>query len=273
MWALVIAAVGLGGCARTQTSATPGEYGNTDGVVIEVSVGGGLVPPPVRVSDSLPRTWIAGDGRYLRQAPDGSANPALITLEERRIPEAALPGLINSARDVGLFEDKPDYGDPRFADAMVTRIVVTADGERHTVLVSALGYPNLGLTNEQLTARAQLSGFLDLLGDPEKIAGVSSPSIYPPTEIAVYILGATSDSVTTPPATWPLGKLGTGGTVTDWPDRSARCFVVTGGDAEAVISAAAGKDRLTPWRAPDGVWDIALRPLLPDEHSCADVVG
>ena len=62
--AAAVVAVVLAGCAN---SAAAG-----DEMVIELSIGGGLVPQAVRVGDSLPRVWIGAGGRYLRQIPDGS---------------------------------------------------------------------------------------------------------------------------------------------------------------------------------------------------------
>lgn len=242
-------------------------------MVIEVSAGGGLAPAAARVSDSLPRIWISGDGRYLRQVTEGSSPPALAALEERRISEAALAGLLDDARAGGLLDDNPGYGKPLVADAMATRIVIVAGGTRHEVLVSALGYPNRGLTDAETAARARLSAFLDVLQHPERIAGVGAPAPYIPSAIAVFVLGAANAPDPSRPAVWPLGDPGTAGAPTEWPVREARCLVVAGGDAASVVAAAAGKDRSTPWRSGDSLWDIALRPLLPDELSCADVVA
>lgn len=258
-------AVVLAGCADTAAAGAD--------MVIELSIGGGLAPAAVRVSDSLPRVWIGGDGRYLRQTPDGSPNPALPTLEERRISEDAVGGLIDQARAAGLLADNPDYGKPLITDAMVTRVVIVAGGTRHEVLVSALGYPNASLSDAAVAARAKVSAFIDVLQHPERIAGVSAPIPYPPAQVAVFVLGSADATGDKAPATWPLGDLGSAGAPSDWPAGAARCLVVSGGEVTSVARAAAGKDRFTPWRAGDGLWDIGLRPLLPDEQSCADVTG
>ncbi|MCW1957481.1 MAG: hypothetical protein KIH64_002835 [Mycobacterium sp.] len=268
-------AVVLASCSNAGTAAAEprqADSGTSGDMVIEVSSGGGLAPPAVRVSDSLPRIWIGGDGRYLRQTSK-SGSPAVIALEERRIPDAALAGLIQDARAAGLLDVDPDYGDPPVADAMVTRVVVVTGGTRHTVLISALGYPGLDLPEDAVSARTRLTKFLDTLEHPERMAGASGPSDYAPAEMAVFVLGSAASSIQTTPAPWPLGDLGTAGVATDWPDRSARCLVITGSQIAAVVSAAAGNDRFAPWRSEDGLWDLALRPLLPDEHSCADVLG
>lgn len=275
--ATAVVALLLTGSGCSNTGATDGRqvtYSSaTDSMVIEVSTGGGLAVPAVRVSDSLPRIWITGDGRYLQQTSDGPANPALIALEERRIPETALAGLFDGARTAGLLEDDPDYGSSQIADAMVTRIVIVTAGTRHEVLVSALGYPDPGLPDAAIAARARLTQFLDALRHPERITGVSDPARYPPSAMAVFILGPASDPASGSPALWPLDDPGTAGAPTDWPVRSARCLVVAGEELASVASAAAEKDRFSPWRFGDNLWDIALRPLLPDEQSCADAVG
>jgi len=270
-----IASVAVAGCANTAPTAGEGpSLASTSGdMVIEVSVGGGLVPPHARVTDTLPQIWITGDGRYLRQTPDTPANQALATLQQWRIPETALPGLIDAARTAGLLEDNPDYGKTSIVDAMVTRVVVVSGGFRHEVLVSAVGYPNPGLDAAAVAARERLSGFLDVLEHPERIAGVSGPAPYTPTELAVFVLGTADDSTPGTPAVWPLGDLGSAGEPVDWPTATAGCRVLSGDDVAAVSAAAAGATAVGPWRSGDGLWAIALRPLLPDEHSCADVTG
>ena len=276
----LLAVVVIAGCGHTanegQKDSASGRFTHShdpDEVAIEVSFGGGLAPPVVRVGDSLPRVWISGDGRYLRRLATGADTPALVALEERRIPEAALQNLLVEASNAGLLADSPDYGSPKIFDAANTRILVVAEGRRHDVLVRALGYPVADLDAAAVAARERVSRFLDLLEHPERIAGVGAASTYPPTAVAVFVLGPAAASATTPPVTWPLADLATVGTPTDWPGPSARCLVVTGADLGAVQVAAAGITRSAPWRSGNALWQIALRPLLPDEHTCADVVS
>lgn len=277
---LAVFGIMIAGCAHTasddqkDTARTPFTHpGGADEVVIEVSSGGGLVLPVVRVDDSLPRVWISGDGRYLRQVAGGAGTPALVALEERRVPEAALQGLLAEASDAGLLADSPDYGTPKIFDAMNTRIVVVADGRRHDVLVRALGYPVTDLDAATVAARERVSRFIDLLEHPERIAGIGAPRPYAPAGVAVFVIGPASASAAARPATWPLGDLATVGTPTDWPVPSARCLLATDAERQAVETAATGIARFAPWRSGDALWEIALRPLLPDEHSCADVTG
>jgi hypothetical protein len=46
---------------------------------------------------------------------------------------------------------------------------------------------------------------------------------------------------------------------------------VTGDEAKAVLAAAAKANSLTPWTSGGKTWRVGLRPLLPDEHTCADL--
>jgi hypothetical protein len=276
---LAVFVVVIAGCAhttnnrQTDTARTRFTHPGANEVVIEVSSGGGLVLPVVRVDDSLPRVWISGDGRYLRQVAGEADTPALVALEERRIPEAALQSLLAEASDAGLLADSPDYGTPRIFDAMNTRVVVVAEGRRHNVLVRALGYPVTDLDPATIAARERVSRFIDMLEHPERIVGVGAPRTYTPTGVAVWVLGPAAASPATPPATWPLGDLATVGTPTNWPVPSARCLVATDAERRAVEAAATGITRFAPWRSGNTLWEIAMRPLLPDEHTCADAAG
>lgn len=256
------------GCATARTDSPAA----SDDMVIEVSTGGGLAPPVVRVADTLPRIWIGGDGRYLRQSATAETT-ALDTVEERRLPDSAVQSLLDEAGDAGLLADAPDFGTPKIFDAANTRVVVVADGTRHDVLIRALGYPVPDLDAATAATRKRVSEFIDALEHPERIAGAGAPQRYVPAAVAVYVLGPSTSPATEPTGTWPLGDLAAAGTPTQWPTQSARCFVVTGADVTTLETAAAGVPRFAPWRAGNVMWDLALRPLLPDEHTCADVTG
>lgn len=256
------------------TTTTTRQFTHPSGaeqVVIEVSRGGGLVQPVVRVGDTLPRVWISGNGHYLRQVDRATDIPALVTLEEHRIPESTLQNLLTETNNAGLLADSPDFGAPKIFDAVNTRILVVTDGKRHDVLVRALGYPVADLDAATVAARERVWRLMDLLEHPDSITGAGAPRTYAPAGVAVWVLGPAADATAAPAATWPLGDLATVGTPTDWPAPSARCLVVAGNDLDAVAAAAAGASRSAPWRSENKLWQLAMRPLLPDEHACADV--
>lgn len=268
---LVCAAVACSGGRVTGRDARISHPQVPDEAILEVTASGGIPPPEVRVSDTLPRVWLAGDGRYL--APSSTAEtstPALVAVEERHLTEAAIQSLLRDAQQAGLLEPDAEYGKPEVFDAVNTRIAIVAGGRRHDVIVRALGYPVSDLDEATVTARAEVARFLDDLEHPASLSGVGEPRPYSPTEIAVFVLGpATSDVL---PAIWPLGDLDTLGTLTRWPTETARCFVISGTDAATLLPIAAQTPRSTPWQSANARWQIVLRPLLPDEHTCADVV-
>jgi hypothetical protein len=268
---LVLVVTVLVACGDGDGSATRVAHPRTSGTaIIEVTSSGGIAPPELRVSDTLPVAWLAGDGRYLAPSDDGVSPPALVPVVERRLTEPAIQRLLQDARRAGLLEPDADYGTPKIFDAVNTRVVVVADGRRHDIVVQALGYPVTDLDDATLAARAEVSRFVGELTEPGSLPGGERAQPYVPTEVAVFVLGsATSDLA---PVTWPLGDLATLGTPTRWPTEAARCFVVSGDEVATLSAIATQTPRLTPWQSGDGRWQLALRPLLPDEHTCGDVV-
>jgi len=241
-----------------------------DRAIVEVTVSGGIPPPEVRVSDTLPLVWLAGDGRHLAASHDVASTPALAPLAERRLAESAVQRLLRHAQQAGLLNADADYGTPEIFDAVSTRVVVVADGGRHDVFVRALGYPVTDLDGATLAARAEVSRFVNELEDPGSLPGAGEPRRYVPAEVAVFVLGRATSTLA--PASWPLGDLATLGTPTGWPTETARCFVVSGAEVVALSAIATHTPRSTPWQSVGSQWQVALRPLLPDEHTCADIV-
>lgn len=268
---LVLVATVLVACGGGDGTATRVTHPHTsDLAIVEVTTGGGLAPAELRVADTLPIAWLGGDGRLLARSDGGDPPPALTPVTEWRLPERAVQRLLQDARRAGLLEPDADFGTPEIFDATSTRIVVVADGRRHDVVAAALGYPVTDLDEATVAARAEVSRFVGALTDPGSLPGAEGARPYEPTEIAVFVLGpATSDVA---PVTWPLGDLATLGTPTRWPTEAARCFVVGGDDAATLGALAARTSRLAPWQSGDERWQLALRPLLPDEHTCADLV-
>ena len=59
---------------------------------------------------------------------------------------------------------------------------------------------------------------------------------------------------------WPLGNLG-----------GTDCVVLTGADAATAIAAARRASDGDTWTSAGASYDLDFRPLLPDEHGCADL--
>jgi hypothetical protein len=241
-----------------------------DQAIVEVTVAGGIAPPEVQVSDTLPLVWLAGDGRHLVASHGGASAPALAPLEERRLTPSVVQRFLRQAQQAGLLDADADYGKPEIFDAVSTRVVVVADGGRHDVVVRALGYPVTDLDGATLEARAEVSRFVNELEDPGSLPGAGEPRRYVPAEVAVFVLDPATSTLA--PASWPLGDLATLGAPTGWPTETTRCFVVSGAEVATLNAIATKTSRSTPWQSAGSQWQIAFRPLLPDEHTCADVV-
>jgi hypothetical protein len=105
---------------------------------------------------------------------------------------------------------------------------------------------------------------LDLPGTLGADAGAEGP--YEPHALAVvnqpwaYVSPGTGDRA------WPGPSLP--GQPTGW---GYFCTDVTGADVAAVLEAAAPAKRSSPWVWAGQRYDVKLRPLLPDEASCADL--
>ena len=74
----------------------------------------------------------------------------------------------------------------------------------------------------------------------------------------------------TPPGrTWPGPEL----PGRPLPGRDAvGCTVVTGAGADRIRAAARDANVATPWTWNHRRWQVILRPLLPDESTCADLL-
>ncbi len=124
-----------------------------------------------------------------------------------------------------------------------------------------------GLTEVQLAARERLSAYVRQVQDA---ASAAPARAYQPERLAVlaepYGSASALDGQPDGPAdvsaadvAWPGPALHTG-----------QCLVVTGAQAEAVLSAASTASVETRWRVGGEARRIALRPMLPHEQTCDD---
>ena len=151
---------------------------------------------------------------------------------------------------------------PYGTDQPTTTVTVRVDGRSRTVDVYALNF-NDGVTAAQRENRKRLSDFIELAGDPGALLPVVVPGStrrYDSAAIAVFV----SSSETTDGArhAWPLGALS-----------GKECAVYEGGDAAAVLDAARTAREGDVWQSAGATYNVAFRPLLPDERTCDDVTG
>jgi hypothetical protein len=110
-------------------------------------------------------TTVYRDGRIVvTPSPYGDTRDP--SSREVRVPDAELEIIEQAARDAGLVGPPLDYGEIGITDQGNTIVEVTVDDDLHRTVVYALGMEDLGgLTDEQIEAREQLAGFIDVVAE------------------------------------------------------------------------------------------------------------
>jgi hypothetical protein len=279
----------LTGCAqRGGATPAPAPYSGPPSVelpeddaalVLRVEYVGGFLPPGALVS-RLPSYSLYADGRLITDGPVPAIypGPALPNVQVQRLDDAAVRALVDRAAAAGIAETT-DLGSPPVADAPSTRFTLTtAAGTAVREVAALIEYAGqgdgTGLTEEQIAGRARLRELLTALSDvgqqrtPDGRAPVES---YVPAAVAAVATpwADPEDELPHPEQAWPGPDLPgepVGGPL------EVGCVVATGEQANAVMAAAAAANAATPWVSAGGRWSVLLRPLLPDESGCADLV-
>ncbi len=273
----------------TPVSTAPIAYatGATD-LVLRASSGGGLVPEQIRVTE-MPDVSLFGDGSAVRVASQSwaASEPLLPALVVATVTPAGIARILAEARDAGLLGADRRYEMPDVYDLWTTWFVVVADGQTHQVAAYALGFSEEDrfAPAEDLAARhamgtffGRIVGLRDWLG--EEVVGAESA--YAPERFRVFVVpdvdqpvgGASPVPVTAAPGQdvrgWPWSSPPEAfGVVAGrhWP--TWRCAVLGAADAAPFGFATATNG--TRWRAGDVLYQLVVRPLLPDEAGCPDL--
>ncbi len=244
----ILALLVVGGCTSTGPVPAGVPPAGAEELVFRLTELPGLTPPGG--SFTLPRLSLYGGGLLVL----GDAGPT-----RRQLTDAGIRRVVQAAADAGL-TGGTDYGTPRLADAgaAVFTVVTTT---RRTTKVTAPSVDD-GLTAAQREARGRLRSFMDELSDLDAWLGgeIGEPEPYPYTRLAVLALPRDPGS---PERQWPLADPATAGA----PHGTGRCQIVSGTDLPRIRAAPPD----TVWRGGSGLFQVVLRPLLPDERTCQDL--
>ncbi|WP_347057691.1 hypothetical protein ABC795_13420 [Blastococcus sp. HT6-30] len=248
-------------------------------VVLQVSEVGGFTTPAM-LAGRLPTATVYADGRLITDGPVIAIwpAPALPNLQLHQLDDGGVRDLVDRALAAGVAETG-DLGSPPLADVTSTRFAVRTGGELVTREVYALGVGSApgreletGITEEQAAARARLSELVDVLRNPADALGtdrVTGPEPYRPEAVAALVTPYVDVEPAQPEQPWPGPEL-PGEPVAP----GVTCVTADGEAAQAVLDAAASASAATPWTSPDGTrWSVLLRPLLPHETGCADLIA
>ena len=244
--------------------------------MIRVERGGGFVAQQTILGE-LPEFTLYGDGTVIvpGPVPQISPGPAISPLLRRQLGERQVQALLRAARRAGLLvRGSISYGDMGtigVADAATTTVHLNAEGRRVVRDAYALGFASGGsrLPPAQAAARRALERFID--GLPVGLSGTS----YDPTGLAVYVApfrGPAQPGAR--PVSWPLAlDLATAGRKASIGS-GYRCISLHGARAatlRAALRRANAESRWVVRGAPATAYSLIVRPLLPDERSCASL--
>jgi hypothetical protein len=273
---LLVACAQDGGDSTLEAEAPAGR--DADAIALRIDHTGGFVTPGDSVA-RLPIVTIYGDGRAIVQGPQPAIypGPALPNLQVIKISSADVDKLVERATTAGVGTAR-DLGQPQIADAPSTRFTVATAGGPATTEVYALSEAtdSGGLTTEQAAARAKLRDLLNAVSDLHGTLGIpaGSEQQYQPVALAAVA----SPYVAPDPAT-----IGKGQPEVAWPGPAlpgtpvgkgldTGCVTVSGADTATVLAATDKANAATPWTSGGRKWTVIIRPLLPDEKDCDDLV-
>ena len=256
-----------------ETAADDDQLGSAphapDTLVLQVrQVGGfGLVGSDFR---SVPSVSVYADGRVVLPGPQIAVfpGPVLPSVQVGQLDAEQVQRLVDAGHDV--VEADESYGQPPVADVPTTVVVVGAGEQREVASAVALSPEgpgaDFGLTREQREAREQLSAYVQQV---QEAAGSVETQPYEPDALAVLALpytDAAGDGGVPEERAWPGPPLAEGTAV-----GAGRCVVAD--EVEAVQEVAAQATQATPWTSGGQRWSLVLRPLLPSESTCEDVLA
>ncbi|GAB7039005.1 MULTISPECIES: hypothetical protein [Catenuloplanes] len=269
-------------CANADDAAEPAAAAPSavlpGALVLRVDHTGGFVAPET-VATRLPMISVYADGRVITEGPVTMQYPAkaLPNVLLQQITPEDVTQLVERARSAGV-QNGADLGRPGVTDVPTTRFtLLTEEGLQVTeayALSEAAG-ADAGLTADQVRDRRLLTELVTALQDLPATLGadrIGDAVPYRPTEIAAVAAPWRPDDTVPgqPEVAWPGPEL-PGTSLGDGLDLG--CVTATGQAAADVLAAAANATAITPWTSAGKKWTVHLRPLLPDEHACADLTG
>jgi hypothetical protein len=280
----------LASCARFgggNPSPTPGPSGplaHSDGeqLVFRIADVGGFLAPQYRMT-ATPRLTILGNGQVIVPGVVAAVFPGPLVqpLLVRQLSEQGLQAVLTEIVDSGQFARDAEWrGASAFvADASDTVMTLDADGRRVTVTVYGLGTVPTDGSDQRLSAEEQaahralqqLSSRLETM-DRWLPAGSWQGEQWQPYRadaLRLFVRDTTDES--------PDPSAGEAN-VKDWPGSAAPatfaqatgidgvgCGVASGADAAAWNQATADVHQLVRWRFGERLYEVLVRPLLPDE--------
>jgi hypothetical protein len=235
----------LAGCGAADAEPVPPRTGTTPIVVIRQYPG--LAPAASRLA--LPSFSLQADGTAILAAKDRGI---VVSGTRRTLSAAQVTDLFQRAADADLFRSHEYRRDVLDGSALVVQI--TSATGRHETSVVAPSSDEGGDRGRVVKFAAAATKAGDAAGD------------FRPERVAVVIVADSDESADVRP--WPLDTPATG--MPGYPNRP--CLIVDGTGVAPLLTAVRTATPATRWTTDDR-HRVALRvrPLLPYEHTCADI--
>ncbi|MER7442545.1 hypothetical protein [Micromonospora avicenniae] len=236
--AALAAMAAVAGCGQRGGGGSPPPAGAST-LVLRLSELPGMLPPG-GVAAVPPRYSLFGDGRLI-SAPDGPSR-GWPQLREDTVAPDGVRELYGAATAL------PDGPAADIPDGPVIQVTVGRADGRHSVTLDRAD-----------PAAARLLAALARHAD-------GPPVPYEPTAVAIV---ATPADPAEPARPWPLPALA--GEPLGATSAGSTCLVLRGSDLDTARRAAGTADAAARWSSAGQVWQVAPRPLLPDETGCPDL--
>jgi hypothetical protein len=225
------------GTAATSTPSAP-----SGAPVLQVRDGGGLLPvSPART----PRLSLYEDGTLITS--EGQAQ--LPAPRVAHLSRAEVRSVVQAARDAELTRGGTLGPNP------------PADGPTRSYVFDGT------LTTTRAPELRDCSALRKLCALDTRLDALAEPSEPYAFTVLAAVFSETAPGRSSDAAEWPLGKLSGAGDST----RAGRCLLTRGTDRERV-ERAARTAKSGAWTDGTATYRVTLRPLLPGERDCADVV-
>ncbi len=252
----------------------------SDELVLRIDTGGGLAGPDQNAL-SIPQVSVYADGRVISQGAQIAIypGPALPSLHLARLSPAGLERVLEAAAEAGLTAGDRHLRMRGIADAHTTTFTVISEGETHLVTAEALGLEaghEDQLDATELKARGAMLQFQGALSNPSAWLGtdvLAEGLPYEFDELRIFPrpgLPPDEPDLAQPGLEWPLAEplMSFGEPFPMGED--ARCGTVSGEELRTLLPLVMSANQLTRWESDGKLYELLLRPLLPDESGCPE---
>lgn len=273
----------LAGCGDDDTTVSDDDvsiaHPRGDDLVVQVRHVGGLRPADEGFS-ALAAATLVGNGVLVFEGAQIEIYPPpmLPSLWQVDVNGEGVQALLQRARDSGLLSSAPDYGRPPIADATTTVVEIHARDQVYVHKIYALHHGDRavpGLSPEQLERRQEVADFASMLTAPEIELGstLRDPDPYRAEAMALRASAVNPvDDVKDAPG-------GMSPEVVEWPlpgvslAQASDCVLIEGPETGQLYGVLEGASTATRFDQDGDLFTLQIRPLLPNEDSCGDVVA